>query len=301
MPPARFLLPQYWPAWLALGLARALARLSYARVLHIGAALGTLARYLLPGQVRVARRNLELCLPELDVAQREQILRDHFRSLGMTVGETSLVWWSDGERIKSLARIEGLEHLDRALAAGKGAIMLAAHFTTLEIGAKIMAATRPLHAVFKPTKNALISHYMVSRRDSHSEGVIAYDDIRGMVRALRGQGIVWYAPDQAYRRKGAEMVPFFGIPVATNTATSRLARLTGAAVLPYFVERLPDAAGYRVIVGPAFEDFPSADSVADTLRFHRLIEEQVRRVPDQYLWVHRRLKSVDPADPDLYD
>jgi KDO2-lipid IV(A) lauroyltransferase len=300
MPPARFLLPQYWPAWLALGLTRLLALQSYARVLSIGAALGTLARFVLPGQVRVARRNLQLCLPELDAAQREQILRDHFRSLGMTVGETSLVWWSDGERIRSLARIEGLEHLDRALAAGKGAIMLAAHFTTLEIGAKIMAATRPLHAVFKPTKNELISHYMVSRRDSHSEGVIAYDDIRGMVRALRGKGIVWYAPDQAYRRKGAEMVPFFGIPVATNTATSRLARLTGAAVLPYFVERLPEAAGYRVRIGAALDDFPSDDPVADTARYHALIEAEARRIPAQYLWVHRRLKGLGPDAPDYY-
>jgi Kdo2-lipid IVA lauroyltransferase/acyltransferase len=300
MPPARFLLPQYWPAWLALGLTRALAKMSYARVLSVGAALGTLARVVLPGQRRVVRRNLELCLPELGVAQREQLLREHFRSLGMTIGETSLVWWSDGERIKSLANIEGLEHLDHALAAGKGAIMLAAHFTTLEIGAKIMAATRPLHAVFKPTKNELISHYMVSRRDSASDGVIAYDDIRSMIRVLRGNGIVWYAPDQAYRRKGAELVPFFGIPVATNTATSRLARVTGAAVLPYFVERLPGAAGYQVRIGPALADFPSDDSVADTLRFHHLIEEQVRRVPEQYLWVHRRLKGLDPAEPDRY-
>ncbi len=300
MPPARFLLPQFWPAWLALGLTRALAKLSYERVLSVGAALGTLARWILPGQRRVVRRNLELCLPELSAAQREQLLREHFRSLGMTIGETSLVWWSDGERIRSLAKMEGLEHLDRALEAGKGAIMLAAHFTTLEIGAKIMAATRPLHAVFKPTKNALISHYMVSRRDSASEGVIAYDDIRSMIRALRGNGIVWYAPDQAYRRKGAELVPFFGIPVATNTATSRLARVTGAAVLPYFVERLPDAAGYRVRIGPALENFPSDDSVADTLRFHHLIEEQVRRAPEQYLWVHRRLKGLDPAEPDRY-
>ena len=94
----------------------------------MGAALGTLARIVLPGQRRVVRRNLELCLPELSAAQREQLLRDHFRSLGMTIGETSLVWWSDGERIKSLAKVEGLEHLDRALEAGKGAIMLAAHF-----------------------------------------------------------------------------------------------------------------------------------------------------------------------------
>lgn len=300
MVPARFLLPQHWPAWVALGITLLLARLSYPSLLRASAAIGAFARFVLPAQRRVVRRNLELCLPELDAAQRERILREHFRSLGITVGETALAWWASDERVRELARIEGLEHLDRALAGGKGAIMLAAHFTSLEIGARIMTITRPTHAVYKPTKNELIRHYMVARRDAGSEGMIAKDDIRSMVRVLRANGIVWYAPDQAYRRKGAEMVPFFGIPVATNTATSRLARVTGAPVLPYFVERLPDAGGYRVTIGAPFEHFPSDDSIADTLRFHRLIEAQVRRDPAQYLWVHKRLKGLSADYPNYY-
>jgi KDO2-lipid IV(A) lauroyltransferase len=121
-----------------------------------------------------------------------------------------------------------------------------------------------------------------------------------MVRVLKAGGIVWYAPDQAYRGKGAQMVPFFGIPAATNTATSRLARLTGAAVLPYFAERLADRSGYRISIGPALEDFPGDDPVADTRRFHGLIEAQVRRIPEQYLWVHKRFKGLTPGYPDLY-
>jgi KDO2-lipid IV(A) lauroyltransferase len=300
MVPARFLLPQHWPAWVALGITLLLARLSFPSLLRASAAIGAFARFVLPAQRRIVRRNLELCLPELDAAQRERILREHFRSLGITVGETALAWWASDARVRQLARIEGLEHLDRALAHGKGAIMLAAHFTSLEIGARIMTVTRPTHAVYKPTKNELIRYYMVARRDAGSEGMIAKDDIRSMVRVLRANGIVWYAPDQAYRRKGAEMVPFFGIPVATNTATSRLARVTGAPVLPYFVERLPDAGGYRVTIGAAFEGFPSDDSVADTLRFHRLIEAQVRRDPAQYLWVHKRLKGLGADYPNYY-
>lgn len=298
--PARFLLPWYWPVWFALALTRVLARLPYPTVLRVGAALGTLARWVLPVHRRVVRRNLELCLPELDVAQRERILRDHFRSLGITVGETAITWWAGPETVRGLARVEGLEHLDAAQARGKGVILLAAHFTTLEMGARIMTVTRPTHPMYKPTKNALIAHFMVARRNALSEGAIANDDIRSVVRILRANGIVWYAPDQAYRRKGAELVPFFGVPVATNTATSRLARATGAAVLPYMVERLPGAAGYRVVIGPPFEDFPSDDSVADTLRYHRVIEAQVRRVPEQYLWVHRRLKGLGPDAPDYY-
>jgi KDO2-lipid IV(A) lauroyltransferase len=298
--PARFLLPWYWPAWFALGLTRVLARLSYPAMLRVCAALGTLARWVLPVQRRIVRRNLELCLPELDRPAREQILREHFRSLGITVGETALSWWDDGSRISALAQVEGLEHVDAALARGSGVILLAAHFTTLEMGARIMTLARPVHPMYKPTRNPLIAEYMIARRAAQSAGAIASDDIRSVVRTLRANGVIWYAPDQAYRHKGAELVPFFGIPVATNTATSRLARSTGAAVLPYFVERLPAAAGYRVRIGAALEDFPSDDPVADTLRYHALIEAEVRRIPAQYLWVHRRLKGLGPDAPDFY-
>lgn len=298
--PARFLLPWYWPAWWALGLTRLLARLSYPSVLHVGAVLGTVARWVLPLHRRVVRRNLELCLPELDAAQRERILRAHFRSLGITIGETALVWWGDGATIRSLAKIEGLEHLDAAQANGKGVILLAAHFTTLEIGARIMTLERPIHPVYKPLRNPLIAEYMIARRAAQSAGAIANDDIRSVVRTLRANGIVWYAPDQAYRRPGAQLVPFFGIPVATNTATSRLARSTGATVLPYLVERLPGTAGYRIVIGAPLEGFPSDDPIADTLRYHQIIEAQVRRVPEQYLWVHRRLKGLGQDAPDYY-
>ena len=121
-----------------------------------------------------------------------------------------------------------------------------------------------------------------------------------MIAALKNNEVVWYAPDQSYRKKGAQMVPLFGIPAPSNTATSRIARMTGAAVLPYFVERLPGSAGYRVRIQPALQDFPSECPCADTERFHRLIEAQVRAVPDQYLWIHRRFKGMTPADPDYY-
>ena len=121
-----------------------------------------------------------------------------------------------------------------------------------------------------------------------------------MVAVLRNNECVWYAPDQAYRKKGAEMVPMFGIPAATNTLTSRLARMTGATVLPYFLQRLPGAAGYRGVIHPPLENFPSDSSVADTERFNRLIEAQVRLVPEQYLWIHRRFKGLSEDYPDYY-
>jgi KDO2-lipid IV(A) lauroyltransferase len=96
------------------------------------------------------------------------------------------------------------------------------------------------------------------------------------------------------------MVELFGIPAATNTFTSRLARMTGATVLPYFFERLPGAQGYRAVIHPAFDNFPSENPVADTERYNHLIEAQVRKVPEQYLWIHRRFKGLTDDYPDYY-
>jgi len=121
-----------------------------------------------------------------------------------------------------------------------------------------------------------------------------------MVRALKANEPVWYAPDQSYRKKGAEMVPFFGIEAATNTATSRLASMTAAAVLPYFCERLPGTDGYRVTIGAPLEDYPGPSPRADAGRFHDLIEAQVRRVPAQYLWIHKRFKGLTADHPRYY-
>jgi KDO2-lipid IV(A) lauroyltransferase len=298
--PTRLLAPWYWPTWAGLGLLRLLAKLSYPTLLGIGAALGGALWHLPSPQKRVVRRNLALCLPELDAAARERLARQHFREAGITLGETALAWFASPQRLLGLARFEGLEELDRLQASGRGAILLAAHFTTLELGARFVTAARPVHAVYKPSQNALLEEAFRRYRGAVSAGMVASDDIRAMVRVLKAGGAVWYAPDQAFRGKGARMVPFFGTPAATNTATSRLARMTDAAVLPYFVERLPGEAGYVVRIGAPLEDFPGADEVEDTLRHHRLIEAEARRLPAQYLWLHKRFKGLTPDHPDHY-
>lgn len=292
----RFLLPLYWPLWAALLLLRRLAHWDYPKLLRFGARVGSFAYRLPLPQRAVVDRNLRWCFPDWSPEQRAKVAAEHFRDSGITICETALAWFADRQRLLSLAEFEGLDELDRHHAAGRGVILLAAHFTTLEIGARLATAIREVHAVYKPSKNLLMTEFFRRYRGAVSAGMIASDDIRSMVRVLKRAGIVWYAPDQAFRGKGAEEVPFFGQPVATNTATSRLAELTGAIVMPYFVERLAGSTGYRVRIGPALERIPSGDSIADTRLHHELIEAEIRRLPSQYLWLHKRFKrlSVDP-------
>ena len=189
--------------------------------------------------------------------------------------------------------------MQAALAKGRGAILIGGHFTTIEIATRILGTVVPMNVVYRPPKNQLLAHTMLTAFKRHGNP-IAYDDIRAMIRALKNNETVWYAPDQSYRNKGAAMVKFFGIPAATTTATSRLARISGAAVLTYFPQRLPGNAGYRAVIGPAFENFPGPDPVHDVERFNSLLEAHIRRVPEQYLWVHRRFKGLAADYPDYY-
>lgn len=292
--------PRYWPTYIALGVMRLFAPLPYPVLRLLGIAMGTLI-YVLPSAFkRVARRNIELCLPNTSVQERRRILRGHFQSLGIGLFETAMSWWMGATRIRKLTQMTGWEHLEAALSHGRGAILLSAHFTTLEIGAAAVCYRTPTNIMYRPTSNLALESFLARHRGRNTKRAIPRDDIRTLISALKNNEIVWYAPDQAYRKKGAQMVPFFGIPAATNTATSRLARLTGATVLPYFPERLPGNQGYRIHILPALTNFPSNDPAADALRFNELIEEHVRRVPGQYLWIHKRFKGLSKDYPNYY-
>jgi KDO2-lipid IV(A) lauroyltransferase len=296
----KLLHPRYWPTWLALGVLRVFEPLPFPVLVWLGSIMGNILAKLPLSFVRIAKRNLELCLPERSPAQRDEILRQHFRSVGIGIFETAMSWWSSDERIRKLTHLEGEEHLQAALAKGRGAILLSAHFTTLEIGARSLCVRLPTNIMYRPTKNEVLERFLMRNRGRQAKRAIPRDDVRTLITALKNNEPVWYAPDQSYRKKGAEMVPLFGIPAATNTATSRLARMTGAAVLPYFPERLPGGRGYRMTILPALDNFPTDSPAADALTFNHLIEAHVRKVPEQYLWIHRRFKGLTPDYPDYY-
>jgi KDO2-lipid IV(A) lauroyltransferase len=298
----RLLAPRYWLTWAGLGLLRLVAFLPYGAMVRLGRGLGALLRHLALRFACTARRNLELCMPELSREARERLLKEHFASLGVALLEIPFAWWASPARLAKRVRIEGAEHLHAALARGHGAMVLTAHFTSMEMAGRALASVAPARIgfLYRPPKNAVIAYAFERFRVGYGGHGIPRDDIRAFISALKNNECVWYAPDQAYRKKGAQMVPLFGIPAASNTLTSRLARVTGAPVLPYFLQRLPGTQGYLAVIHPPLENFPSDSAVADTERFNRMIEAQVRRVPEQYLWIHRRFKGLSADYPDYY-
>lgn len=286
-----FLAPRHWPTWLALGFLWCVTRLPYPSQMWIGARIGQLASLFAKRRRLIAKTNLELCFPELSVEQRLELQRLNFDSLGKGIIETALCWWGREKQLRNLFTIFGIEHLHEALENGKGVILLSAHFTTLEIGGRLLALQAPFHVLYRTHKNALFEKVMRHARERRFDKAIARNDMRALLASLKSGKTVWYAPDQNHGGTHSIFVPFFGISASTITSTSRIATISGAAVVPFFQRRLPDNKGYELTLYPALKDFPGDSIEADTARINQLIETEVRKIPEQYLWVHRRFKT----------
>lgn len=298
-----FLHPRFWPLLLGLGLLWLVVQLPYRALLVIGRVLG-LGMYRIAGERRrIAARNLELCFPELPLVERTRLLKENFVSTGIAFFEMAMSWWWPKARLARLAHIEGLEHLQAAQQAGEGAILMALHFTTLEIGAALLGQRHTIDGMYREHGNPLFDFVQRQGRERHNLDSLAVEreDVRGMLKLLRKGRAIWYAPDQDYGAKQGIFVPLFGIPAATVTATTKFARLGKARVIPFTQQRLADGSGYRLVVHPPLQGFPGESEEADCLRINQWVEASIRECPEQYLWAHRRFKSRPAGLPKLYE
>ena len=287
------------PTRLAIAAMGALARLPLGAWRPAGAFIGTALRLLGARRRRIAETNLRLCFPALDEGARRKLLHDHYRSLGLSIVEMAAAWRAPHAQLAGLAEVVGLEHLERARAEGRGVLLVTAHFTYLEMGARLIAAAWPVHPMYRRNKKPLLDRFILEARAANMAEPVERGDTRKLVRLLKRGGVVWYAPDQNYGLRHGLFAPFFGIPAATITATSRLARMGDALVVPYHPRRLPDGR-YRLEILPPLTGYPSGNDAADAARINRWIEAAVRRAPADYLWIHRRFKTRPEGEPGFY-
>jgi Kdo2-lipid IVA lauroyltransferase/acyltransferase len=297
---ARLLAPRYWPTWLGVTLLRLLVLLPFRAQLVIGRMIGHVARLFATRRRRIAYTNLELCFPELDTAARQHMLVENFAAMGIAVLEMGMSWWASERRLRRLVRIDGLEHLQQALQADRGAILLSAHFTTMEIGGRLLSLFAPFQILYREHKNPVLERIIRRGRDSFAQRTIPRDDLLALRSSLRQNVPIWYAPDQDFGLSKGIFAPFFGIPAATITATSRLARAGRAPVVPFVQTRLAGARGYKLTLYPALEQFPGQSIEEDTRRINVLLEHLIRAQPEQYLWAHRRFKTRPDGLPAVY-
>ena len=280
---------------------RLIAVLPYSAQLFVGRRLGDLMYLLSPGHRRVARINLRLCLPEIDENERRKLVRLTFQSVGISLTESAFSWWGSEPSLRRIHRIEGLEHLNKALEQGTGALLLGGHYTTLEISGRFLALHNDaVQPIYKPAHNELFNAVMVHCRTRLFDDLLVNRDMRTIIRNLKNNKVVWYAPDQDFGRAQTVFAPFMGIEAASLTMTSRIAKLSKAPVLPFYSQRLPGNQGYLIRLMPPLDDFPSGDDVLDCTRVNQAIEQQVRDAPEQYLWLHRRFKTRPEGEASLY-
>jgi Kdo2-lipid IVA lauroyltransferase/acyltransferase len=282
-------------AWLAHWLpARALAQ--------VGRAIGSLAFELIRPRRHVVLVNLARCFPSLDERARHALARDHFRSLGQALLESTIGWWGTPERLRALMQIEGLAQAQARCKAGEILIFMCPHFVGMELAGARIALEMGGMAFYSKQKNKVFDAFLAGRRQRfHPIRLLARQDgVKPVIRGLREGVPLFYPPDLDFGPRDAVFAPFFGVPAATITALPRLARMTGAKVVVVIPRQGAPGEPYRITITPPLDDFPSASVEADVARLNQFIEDAVRPIPAQYYWVHKRFKTRPPGEPGFY-
>ncbi|MAY73069.1 MAG: lipid A biosynthesis acyltransferase [Halomonas sp.] len=292
--------PRYWPTYLAITAMRASAWLPWRCKLALGRLIG-LAAWRFAGRRRhITETNIRLCFPELDPAAQARLVKQSFLANGIGIYETATGWCRDPEHLRHRVTFKGQEHMAKVQAEGKGALIIGIHFSTLDLGGALHSLFFPADVVYRPHDNPVFERFMTRARNGIFGTAIDRHDLRGVVRRIKAGHHVWYSPDQDFGRDASVFAPFFGVEAASIKLTAKIAKMTGAPVMPLIFHRNPDNRTYSLEYLPALDNFPSGDEVADAARINAVIEAAIRRHPEQYLWMHRRFKTRPRGEAKIY-
>lgn len=295
----QFLGPRYWTTWLLLGCMRLGAFLPLPLLVFLGGLGGEVLYLLAFERRRVAWINLRIAFPEAGSQAIRRLARASFRNVSIGVLEIGLVWWAP-RRVIAMTEIRGLEHLEAARRAGRGAMLLTGHFTCIEVGLPVLAAHMTLQAMYKRPHNALMDNFMERHRGKYTAIIAGHHAPIGLIRGLKRGHAMWYAPDQDFGGKDTVFVPLFGVAATALTAPARIAAMAGVPVMPCGIARKPLGRGYLLTINPPLPRFPSGDDEADALTVNRATEALVRENPGQYLWIHKRYKRRPDGSFGIY-
>ena len=279
-----------------------LQHLPLAVLASLGRGFGALLHAFGHRRRRIARRNIDLCFPELGSAERAALVREHFALLGRSLLERGLLWYASPQRIRGLIRVEG--DIGLAERSTRPVMWLVPHFLALEVaGAAVqLFQGRTGIDLYRPQSSPYLDRVLKQGRVRFGRGECypRGTPIRTLIKRIRAGCPLFYMPDQDFGARESVFVPFFGVQAATLEAPSKMARLLDMVVQPVVAEMLPGGAGWRVRFLEPLQDWPTDDATADAARLNAFIEAQVRAMPAQYLWVHQRFKTRPPGEPPVY-
>ena len=285
----------------ALALLKFLAILPYGLTARFGDGLGWLLYQLPSRRKRIVHINLGLCFPDWSAERVESVAQQHFRHAIRSYVERSVQWFGSAEKLKKLVIVES--EVDLSDPDMPPTVLLGAHFVGIEAGSVFInyALGRTCGALYQPMSNKALDAVARTQRGRFgSEMASRADSARIVLRWLRDKKPVMLGADMDYGLRNSTFVPFFGIQTCTLTAVGRLAKTGQAQVLPFIGEVLPNYRGYRLKVFKPWQDYPTGDDAIDARRMNAYLEEQIRRMPEQYYWVHKRFKTRPPGEASFY-
>lgn len=299
---SNFLAPKFWPWWIGLWCFKILMLLPYPILLQIGIFLGWIFSKLSFGKkrIQIAKRNLELCFPDLSASEINKILKQNIANTGLAIIETGMAWfWSD-RRILKISQASGIEHLKNA--HPDGILLIGVHFLNLELGARIIGLHHAGIGVYRPNDNPFFDWLQIKGRLKSNKDLIDRNNLRAMLQALKKGEMLWYAPDHDYGRNNAVFVPFFAVKEASTTKGTRiiLKAVTNVKVIPFLTIRKHNK--YYLTVEPSVNFENCEDTISTAILMNQTIEQIILKAPEQYMWLHRRFKTrPDPNEPSFYE
>jgi KDO2-lipid IV(A) lauroyltransferase len=249
---------------------------------------------------KVGSINLKLCFPEMSEDARAKLLRDHFMMFTRGLIERSILWWSSEKRIRSLIRVEGIEHFEAI--QGKPAILLTPHFVGMDAGGQWVTQHTDTVCMYANQKSLYLTELLLKKRARFRKQHLysRQQGLRPILKGMRENMPFIYPPDQDQGVKDGAFISFFGVPAATMTSLPRIAQMTGAKIVPSITRVLPGGEGYVLTFYPAWENYPSGDEIADARRMNAFIEDRAREMPEQYFWLHKRFKTRPEGEESFY-
>ena len=295
----RLVNPKYWPAWAVIGTLKIIVHLPIYVQFKIANILGDLIRLIGGRRVRIANQNLRLCFPDISDSEHTALLIRVFRSFGMTIVETAYTWLRSTIDISQRFDISGEELLRAAIDEGRGVLLVGAHFGVLDIAGAILADKYDYDCIYRKSRNPVVEFLSLKKRSKLYGNVIDRSDMRKTVRLLQQGRMIWYAADQDNGRKHSVFAPFFGIPAATLNITSRLARINDSPVV--FMSHFRDEKSRRWSINlKRISAYPTSSDIKDAELMNKIIEGEIRKHPEQYLWLHRRFKTMPKGENRTY-
>ena len=294
----KFIHPKFFPTWILILLMRIGVFIPFSAQVIIGRIIGKVMYPLMSKLRSTAYSNISHCFPEKKQSQVNALVKSHFEAIGISLFETANAYYASDKKIIKLLTTKNEHFFKDALKQEGGIILLCAHFMPLMLGSRALLINHTIANIYRPQNNKLFDQAMVKGYKNHGAVMIKSTDTRSIVKAINNSLPIWYAPDQDLGEKNSVFALLFGIPTATATATARLAKNNNTRVIPYSFIRTKK--GYEMSFEEPLQNFPSNNPVDDATTTNMILEKQIKKTPEQYLWIHRRFKTRPEGAKNFY-